>query len=176
MFFDDEKNVEKLRAIIAEWEGTPYRHRCGVKNKGADCIHFVVKVLVELGVLTWRENLVPDYPRDWHLHNTRDLLLEHLALRVPGALYLLAPLTEEKIIEVEVLTGKRIPREVRDVSQLKNGDIVLMHYGHAASHAGIYLDSYLWQSLAGAGVCRIHISDRAQRRGLRYYYRVEGRR
>lgn len=174
-FFADENNVNRLKAILAEWEGTPYRHRCGVKQKGTDCIHFVAKVLVELGILTWRKNLVPDYPRDWHLHNTRDLLLEHLALRVPGSLYLLAPLGEEKIIEVEVLTGKKIPREVRDVSALESGDIILMHYGHAASHAGFYVDNYLWQSLSGAGVCKIHIVDRAQRRGMRYYYRVEVR-
>lgn len=151
---DTEKSVE-LRRILAEWEYTPYRHRCGVKGMGTDCIHFVCRVLEELGMLKWRANLIPDYPRDWHLHNTRELLLERLIMEIPG----------------EIIPGR--PAALLDAGKVKNGDIVLSHYGQASSHAAIFYEEYLWQALDGVGVAKIHHSDRAQRRQMKYIYRME---
>lgn len=153
-FYEDVEKIVELRRILAEWEHTPYRHRCGVKGLGADCIHFVARVLEELGLLKWRKNLVPDYPRDWHMHNTRELLLENLLRKVRG----------------EILSGA--PAGMLDRGEVQNGDIILSHYGQAASHAAIYYEGYLWQALDGAGVVKIHHSDRAQRRQMKYIYRI----
>lgn len=153
--YEDIKKIAELGRILSEWENTPYRHHCGVKGMGADCIHFVCRVLEELRLLKWRTNLMPDYPRDWHMHNTRELLLERLIKEIPG----------------EIVPGK--PTALLDAAAVKNGDIILSHFGHAASHAAIYYEGYLWQALDGAGVVRIHHSDRAQRRQMKYVYRME---
>lgn len=146
-FFEDEEKVAELGRRLEEWRGTPYRHHCGVKGLGADCIHFVCRVLEEMGIIKWRKNLVPDYPRDWHLHNTRELLMENLIKEVPG----------EKV----------------GLDDLRDGDIILSHYGQAASHAGIYYQGYVWQALDGVGVIKIHISDRAAKRQMKYAYRIK---
>lgn len=145
-YFDDPEKLAELGRILAEWEGTPYRHHCGVKGLGTDCIHFVGRVMEELGILKWRKTLIPDYPRDWHLHNTRELLLDNLIKEIPG----------EKV----------------SLDALKDGDIILSHYGQASSHAAIYYQGYCWQSLDGVGVIKIHMSDRAQRRQMKYAYRI----
>ena len=145
-FFEDEEKGAELGQRLAEWLDTPYRHHCGVKGMGADCIHFVGRVLEEMGILMWRKNLVPDYPRDWHLHNTRELLMENLIKEVPG-----------KMVGLD---------------NLMDGDIILGHYGQAASHAAIYYKGYAWQALDGVGVVKINIADRAARRQMKYAYRI----
>lgn len=153
-FYENTGKTANLGRVLAEWEGTPYRHHCGVKGRGADCIHFVVRVLIELGVIKWRRNLIPDYPRDWHLHNTRELLLENLFTEIPG----------------EIMPDA--PGALIDAGRLQDGDIILSHYGQAASHAAIYYQDYCWQALDGAGVVKITIADRAQRRQMKYVYRL----
>ena len=145
-YFEDEEKGAELGQRLAEWLGTPYRHHCGVKSLGTDCIHFVCRVLEEMGILKWRKNLVPNYPRDWHLHNTRELLMENLIKEVPG--------------------------ESKPRNDLRDGDIILSHYGQAASHAAIYYKGYAWQALDGIGVAKININDRAARRQMKYAYRI----
>jgi cell wall-associated NlpC family hydrolase len=145
-YFDDAEKVAELGRILETWLGTPHRHHCGVKGLGADCIHFVGRVLEETGVGKWRKNLVPDYPRDWHLHNTRELLMERLIKEVPG--------------------------EMVNLDDLKDGDIILSHYGQASSHAAIYYQDYVWQVLDNIGVVKINISDRWARRHMKYAYRI----
>jgi cell wall-associated NlpC family hydrolase len=145
-YFDDPEKQQELRRILDAWIGTPFRHHCGVKGLGADCIHFVARVFEEMGILKWRKNLVPDYPRDWHMHNTRELLMERL-------------LKEFNVIEV-------------DLNNPMNGDILLSHYGQAASHAAIYFDGHVYQSVDGIGVCRIHFSDATFRKQMKYAFRV----
>jgi cell wall-associated NlpC family hydrolase len=137
---------DRLRAVLASWLGTPYRHRAGVKGLGVDCIHFVARVMEELGLLTWREDIMPDYPRDWHLHHTRELLSES--------------------IEREFTVRQQPP------GCFKNGDILLFHFGKAASHAGIFCDETIWQSLDRIGVIAMTAQDRMMMRRLRYVYRV----
>lgn len=145
-YYSDIAKVEKLSAILKEWDGTPYRHHVGVKQLGCDCIHFVGCVLDEMGVVDFHNIRVPNYPRDWHLHNTREMLLENFLSRVNC--------------------------EEVSLKALEDGDIIFSHYGQAASHSAIYLSEYCWQSLAICGVVKIHISDRAMKRQMRYAYRI----
>ena len=147
-FFDDIENDRKLKEILDSWifPPTPFRHRCGVKGLGCDCIHFVMKVLEEAGVVSWRKDLIPDYPKDWHLHNTREMLAEGL----------IRELHVEKV----------------SLDDLKNGDIILSHYGKASSHSAIYYDEHVYQALNETGVKRISFSDRVFRRQMKFAYRV----
>ena len=143
--FDDIEKQKELKIILDSWLNTPFRHRCGVKGKGCDCIHFVARVFEEMGLLTL--NKVPNYPRDWHLHNTRELLAEAIT----------------KYLAVEKV----------NLNSLKNGDIILAHYGKAASHAGIYFDGYVYQSIINVGVCKINFKDKVFKRQMRFAYRVK---
>lgn len=145
-YFEDIEKQEKLKKILDEWLNTPFRHHCGVKGLGCDCIHFVVRVLEEIGLLKWHKNIMPDYPRDWHLHNTRELLAEGL----------------EKELDIKKVS----------LNRLKNGDIILFHYGKAASHAGIYYDEHVYQSITNVGVCSIHFQDRKMKQRMKFAYRI----
>ena len=145
-YFADSEKQQELKRILDSWIGTPFRHHCGVKGLGCDCIHFVARVFEEIGILRWRKGLIPDYPRDWHLHNTRELLLESL-------------INESNVIAA-------------DLDNPMNGDILLSHYGQAASHAGIYYGGYVYQAVDNVGVCKIVFSDRTFRRQMKYAFRV----
>lgn len=147
-YFDNIEKQHQLKRLLDEWIGTPFRHHAGVKGRGCDCIHFVTKIFEELGVIQWRKDLIPDYPRDWHLHNTRELLMEGILKELPG----------EKV----------------ELSSLKNGDIILSHYGKAASHASIYYDGYIYQSITDMGVCKINFNDRVFRRQMKFGFRITG--
>lgn len=143
------ENIEKQRLLkkaLEDWIGTPFRHHCGVKGLGCDCIHFVARVFEEVGFLTWHKNLIPNYPKDWHIHNTRELLAEKI-------------LENSNIEEI-------------GLSKVKNGDIVLSHYGKAASHVGIYFDGYVYQALNKIGVRKISFADKSFRRRMKLAYRL----
>lgn len=145
-YFEDIENQKRLKIIIEEWVGTPFRHHCGVKGKGCDCIHFVAKVFEELGLLTLNRRNVPNYPKDWHLHNTRELLSEAI----------------EKYLKVKKVK----------LTDLKNGDIVLSHYGKASSHAAIYFDNYMYQAINNVGVRKINFKDDKFKKRMKFAYRV----
>ena len=145
-YFEDITKQQQLKKILDEWVGTPFRHQCGVKGLGCDCIHFVACVLDELGVFSFRKEMVPDYPKDWHLHNTRELLSEGIE---------------------RVLKAERV-----GLDDLMNGDITQSHFGKAASHAGIYYEDHVYQAITSIGVCSIHFNDKVFRRQLRFAYRL----
>ncbi len=145
-FFEDEEKQQELKRILDEWMGTPFRHQCGVKGLGCDCAYFVAKVLEEAGALAWRKNLMPDYPKDWHLHNTRELLKE----------------TFEKEFQAEPI----------GLDSFQNGDIILLHYGKAASHIGIFYDGYLYQAIEDVGVCRASTHEEGLTKRMRFAYRI----
>lgn len=145
-YFKDKNNQMELKRILDEWEGTPFRHHCGVKGLGCDCIHLVACVFNELGLLVLTRKTIPDYPKDWHLHNTRELLEEGL---------------------FKVLNVVKV-----ELGILINGDIILSHYGKAASHAGIYYDGYVYQALNGIGVRRINFDDKKFRKRMRFAFRI----
>lgn len=148
-YFDDIKKQKELSQILESWMNppTPFKHHVGVKGLGCDCIHFVGMVLDELGLFTFNKKTVPDYSRDWHLHNTRELLSEGIM--------------------------SRLNVEKKNLSNgLMNGDIILSHYGKAASHAGIFYDNYVYQALDGVGVRKIHISDQKFFKKMKFVYRI----
>ena len=145
-FFDDEEKQKELKRILDEWMGTPFRHQCGVKGLGSDCAYFAARVFEEIGVLQWRKNLMPDYPKDWHLHNTRELLKEMI----------------EKEFRCESI----------GFESFLNGDMVLLHYGKAASHVGIFFDGHLYQAIEQVGVCRASAQEKGLRKRMRFAYRI----
>lgn len=146
-YFEDLDKQRRLKIILEEWVDTPFRHHVGVKQVGCDCIHFAARVFEEMGLVRWRKNLFPNYPYDWHLHNTRELLAEGI----------------EQNLNVEKL-DKDSPK--------MNGDILLHHYGKAASHAGIYFDDYVYQALTDIGVKKIHVSDKTFKKQMKFIYRI----
>jgi cell wall-associated NlpC family hydrolase len=145
LFKSEEKQAE-LKAALDAWIGTPFRHQTGVKGFGCDCAYFVAKVIEEMGALVWRKNLMPDYPRDWHIHNTRELLKE----------------TIEKEFKCMAIS----------LSGFLNGDIILFHYGRAASHVGIFFDGYIYRSTEGIGVHRVTAEEKSLKKRMRFAYRL----
>ncbi|MBN2568122.1 MAG: hypothetical protein JXB42_01695 [Deltaproteobacteria bacterium] len=146
-YFDDAEKQKKLKDVLDSWLNTPFRHRCGVKGKGCDCIHFVGKVLEEMGVFKWRKSLILDYPRDWHLHRTKELLMDGI----------LRELNVEKV----------------EYPDLKNGDICLFRYGRASAHAALYFDRYFYQSITDVGVRRISSDDSETKKRMTHIFRVK---
>lgn len=146
--FENVENQTRLKEVLDSWliPPTPYRHRCGVKGLGCDCIHFVARVLEELEILKWSKDLISDYPRDWHMHNTRELLKEQIERRLYG--------------------------EWISPFDFRNGDILLFHFGKAASHAGIYFDGYVYQAIDNVGVKKININDQFFRKHMKFNYRI----
>lgn len=145
--FEDQQEQDRLKSVLDEWLGTPYRHHAGVKGLGCDCIHMVGCVLDELGVFVFNKSTVPDYPRDWHMHNTREVLSEGIMDR----------------LNVERITISK---------NMMNGDIILSHYGKASSHVGIFFDGYVYQALDGIGVRKINYKDRKFKKQMRYAFRI----
>jgi len=145
-YFEDEKEVQRLREVLEDWIGTPFRHHCGVKKYGTDCIHMVVAVFQELGISGFENSLLPDYPPDWFLHQSEELL-------VNGA---------EKHPRL-----KRMPHGTK----LMNGDILFFKYGRASSHSAIYCDGRFYQAMNSLKVSKLSISDPQMKR-LTYIYRL----
>lgn len=146
-FFEDIEKQKELKIILDEWKGTPYKHHTGVKGMGCDCIHFVGCVMEEIGLLSFDRKTVPQYPRDWHLHNTREILAEGI----------------EKRLNVN-------KHGIND--DMLNGDIILSHYGKASSHAGIFFDNYVYQALDGIGVRKINFGDQKFKKQMKFVYRI----
>lgn len=134
-FFEDEDKIKILQSELDSWIRTPYRHMCGVKGLGCDCIHFVVRVFEnpELGVVSYGRVRVPKYNRDWHLHHTDELLYN--ALR-----------SHPKLEEI-YLGG------------YMEGDILLHKFGRAMSHSAIYSRGKIFHSMDKIGVTTADIDD-----------------
>jgi cell wall-associated NlpC family hydrolase len=144
-FFDDSDRQAELGRELLSWEGTPFRHWAGVKGRGCDCIHLVVRILEHFGFGPLR---IPKYDKDWHLHRGNQLLLDGI---------------EAQLDTVEVTSA-----EVAD------GDIVLYQFGRALSHGGIYFGGEVYQAVFGAGVVRLGWGDAQWRRRVRKILRIVG--
>lgn len=147
-FFEKESRKKRLKIILDEWLDTPFRHKCGVKGMGCDCVHFVVKVLEEFGLIDLSRVVIPDYPRDWHQHNTREALKEAV----------------EKYLNVEAVDVNGL---------LKTGDIILSHFGKASSHSGLYYEGYVYQAINQVGVKCINFNDKRFRKQMKFAYRIK---
>lgn len=67
----------KRQEIIDEamsWLRTPHRHASRVKGVGVDCAQFMIKVYVNLDLIS--EFDVGYYPSDWHFHRSDELYLQ----------------------------------------------------------------------------------------------------
>ena len=113
---------------------------------GCDCIHFVTAVMTEIGVKPIQGYEIQQYPRDWHVHNNEELLLNgilHQMNVVP------MPLTEPM-----------------------NGDIFLFRFGRVCSHCGIYYNDHVYQAINRIGVKSIHFLDKTWHKRKRYNFRI----
>ena len=142
-FFEPIERQQKLRQILQSWLGTPYRHWAGIKGLGADCIHFVARVLEEMGLGPFS---IPRYPKDWHLNRSDELLLEGIL----------------RHLRVEDV-GFESP---------ENGDIILFRFGKAASHSAIYCDGRIYQAVTDIGVERTDWHDRMWHKRKAYGFRI----
>ena len=129
-YFDDIKKQKQLELILHSWLGTPYRHWAGVKGMGTDCIHFVARVLEEIGFGPFE---IPEYSRDWHFHNDIELLFNGIKDR----------LTVQSV----------------DLNKPLNGDIFLFKFGKTNSHSAIFYNEHLYQAVDKIGVLRLHWLD-----------------
>lgn len=145
-YFGSVERQKTLKKLLESWLGTPFRHHCGVKGLGCDCIHFVVRIAEESQFLVGHKDLIPDYPKDWHIHNTRELLKEEI----------------EKNANVKKV----------ELFELKNGDLILSHFGKASSHIGFYFDGYVYQALNKIGVRKINFTDKFFRSHMKFAYRM----
>lgn len=62
-----------LKAKSIEWVNTQYQHGGNEKNISIDCVHFVEKFCLEIGIIT---SLFPseNYPIDWYLKGEEKIL------------------------------------------------------------------------------------------------------
>ena len=146
-YFTDAKHQQDLKKVMDEWLNTPYIHQSGVKHLGCDCIFFVKCVYEETGAIFVPRKLIPDYAKDWYMHNPRELIEEALS---------------------------KFPRlqKVDNVKNLLNGDIIGYHLGQATAHLGIYFDNQVYQALNRIGVKKICFSDRLLHKRISFVYRL----
>lgn len=143
-YFEDIDKQKQLLDILESWIGTPYRHRCGVKQMGCDCIHLHIAILTELGLLHLKPKDIPHYPRDYHIHSTRSLMVESI----------------EKYLNVE------------KVNNLMNGDILCFKFGKAAGHAAFWFNGYLYESLNKMGVVKTNFNNSQWKNKLTNTFRI----
>ena len=65
---------------LEEWLGTPYRHFCAIKQRGADCALFLSQVLINLKILKKIEYKY--YSRDWHKNGIDEIFLNNFNLNI----------------------------------------------------------------------------------------------
>lgn len=152
-YFESKERQNELFNEMESWLETPFKHRCCVKHLGCDCIHFVAGVFTSLGLCDIKKIKVPNYPKDWHLHNTREILAEAIE-------------KEFNVLKI-CLTGSETEEGL-----LRNGDIILAHYGQASSHSGIYFNGYIYQALNDIGIKKIRFNDHKLKKGFKFCYRI----
>lgn len=155
-FDNDPRRAAALATELEGWAGTPYRHHCGVKGLGADCIHLVCHVLVNVGAIPGSVlRHVPDYPRDWHLHRQNTLLQDMIEK------YLLVERVSIDMASAGFVEGVLI-----------DGDIVVYRFGRSNSHAAVYCRGAIFQAIEGVGVASASLSDRQWHSRIRRVYRL----
>lgn len=140
-------DIDILQKELESWVGTPFRHWCGMKQKGADCIFFVAKVLSEMGYLNWYKGIIPKYSDDWFLHNDYELLLNTLVAHPSGNFVIVS------------------------LDDMRNGDIPLFRFGKASSHCGMFCRGFVYHSIYRRGVERTHLVESKWHKRLTYNIR-----
>lgn len=124
VFFESQKKRDALFSELSGWVGTPFRHRAGVKGLGADCSHFVAAVLNAAGykvAFVW-----PDYPPDWNLHLSKEVLLDGVM--------------------------RQITAEVVTHNKLMDGDLLFFRFGKAMGHMAIFCRGKIYHAAYRIGV------------------------
>ena len=114
---------ESIVTEARSWLGTPYHHRGNVRGPGGgvDCGWLLIKVYAAVGLIP--EFDPGDYSRDWHLHNSAPIYLEHVQRYAKG------------------------PVDVPSI-----GDLVVMRWGRQFAHGGIYIgDDRIIHAYVGRG-------------------------
>jgi len=145
--FDNKNKAEQLHALLKEWLHTPYRHWCGVKREGCDCIHFIIRILEEFKYGPFH---IPQYARDWNRHNKEELLLNEI--------------TKQIINKGSGTFGNK--------DTPVNGDILLYKFGNTISHVGFFFDAHVYQAINSVGVERIHWKDKTWFKRRRFNLRM----
>lgn len=154
MYFDTVEKQQELYKEINEWVGTPYKHRCMVKGKGTDCILFIAGAFININAI--KPNLkYPEYDRDWHMHNSEELLYKYI----------------HKNVNVKDIYDKN--KNTGNINNIMNGDICLYKYGKACSHAAVYFDKSMYHSLTGIKVTKSVFLDKMWYRRLTYILRLQ---
>jgi cell wall-associated NlpC family hydrolase len=131
-YFEDTAKCEVLYDELRSWLRTPFKHGVGVKGMGCDCIHFVLRVYEAIGAIKPGLMRVPNYPKDWHVHNSEELLYNKFK-------------SLSMFEELEMKDG--LP-----VVSMMDGDVYLHKYGLANSHSSIYCRDKIYHSINGVGV------------------------
>lgn len=113
LFGQNKDYIDMTRnQIIKEarsWLGTPYQHQAKVKGVGVDCAMLIAEIGNNLGLID-PDKKVPNYSKQWHLHNKeeklKDILLDYGFLEIP-------------------------------LSEAKTGDVLGFKYGRVMSHLAI---------------------------------------
>jgi len=145
-YFTSSDNQATLKKELDEWLGTPFRHLAGVKQVGADCIHFTNAVYQAVGAIRLPVN-IPHYDSDWCHHISKEIF--YLALKARA-----------DIIEVPL-------------KSVMNGDLVLYKFGRATSHCGIYFDRVVYQAVQLSGVQKVLYVDKRWHRRRRFNFRIK---
>lgn len=91
------------------WIGTPYQHQAKLKGIGVDCAMLIAQIGQNIGLLD-PSKLVPNYSKQWHIHNRdeklKDILLDYGFIEIP-------------------------------ISKAKSGDVLGFKYGRVMSHLAI---------------------------------------
>jgi len=99
----------KITKVARSWLDTPYQHQCRVKHVGVDCAMLIAEVGSELGLID-SSTLIPNYSKQWHLHNREEklkqILLDYGFIEIP-------------------------------ISESKTGDVLGFKYGRVMSHLAI---------------------------------------
>lgn len=146
-WFEDYERQVTLLAEINSWLGTPYRHQCGVKGKGTDCIYFVATALHNVGAFKGRIPVIPPYPKDWHLHRGEARLYNGLK--------------------------RQLDAEEVGMDEMMNGDVVLFQFGRHAAHSSIYFNGDVYQCLTDIGVEKRRWTDEYYLKRARINLRIK---
>lgn len=70
--------LQNLIAAARSWIGTPFHARAAVKNVGVDCVHLMLEIYKEAGILPPDSSLPTLYPMDGGSHLNRSLVVDFL--------------------------------------------------------------------------------------------------
>lgn len=146
-FFSTAKRIEKLREVIASWEGTPFRKKTCLKGSrgGVDCAQFVMAIVRECGQL-------PDLP-----------IPEYVVF--DGG----SPMAEKWHCWVK---SQQCATPVTKPEELQSGDVLFFRGKAIGNHTAIVLDPpFFWHSLIHQGVCQNTIADSSYMKSLRHVWR-----